>query len=68
MFIYAFCIPFKGPYKEGFLFYGLPEEGNVEQLKGKDAPAEALRQLINTLINQSANALTLQYYIFIDFP
>ena len=29
---------------------------------------EALRQLINTLINQSANATTLQYYMFIVFP
>ena len=29
---------------------------------------EALRQLINKFINQSANASTLQYYMFIDFP
>ena len=28
----------------------------------------ALRQLINTLINQSANASTLQYYSVIDAP
>ena len=29
---------------------------------------EALRQLINKLINRSTNASTLKYYIFIDFP
>ena len=33
-----------------------------------EVPHEALRLLINTLIDQSANASTLQYYTFIYFP